>query len=360
MPSPAGKENYLPEMPPLDADASAAAEARQAILTKPAGALGWLEALSVRLAGMTGQATPRVGSDRKALVICAGDHGVAAQGVSAYPQAVTAQMVANFLAGGAAANVLGRQMGARVVVVDAGVASELPPHADLVGGKIAPGTADISQGPAMTREQANAALQLGLDVADKQRSLGLDLLAVGEMGIANTTPASTLISALTGYPPAETVGRGTGIDDDALAHKVEVVERALQANQPLDAAAGVAVLAALGGFEIGAMAGLMLGAAAGRVPVVIDGLISTAAALVAQALRPRVTDYLIAGHRSTEPGHIYALAALGLEPLLDLGLRLGEGTGALLAFPVVEAAARTLAEMATFAEAGVSGKDGDA
>jgi nicotinate-nucleotide--dimethylbenzimidazole phosphoribosyltransferase len=357
MPSSAGKSQNLPEIPPLDADAIAAAEDRQAILTKPAGALGRLEALSVRLAGMTGQATPRIGPDRKALVICAGDHGVAAQGVSAYPQAVTAQMVANFLTDGAAANVLARQMGARVVVVDAGVASELPSHADLVSGKIAPGTADISQGPAMTRRQATAALQLGLDIADNQISLGLDLLAAGEMGIANTTPASALISALTGHPPAETVGRGTGIDDNALAHKVEVVQRALQANQSLDTADGMSVLAALGGFEIGAMAGLMLGAAAARVPAVIDGLISTAAALVAQAFRPRVTDYLIAGHRSTEPGHIYALSALGLEPLLDLGLRLGEGTGALLAFPVVEAAARTLSEMATFAEAGVSDKD---
>jgi nicotinate-nucleotide--dimethylbenzimidazole phosphoribosyltransferase len=306
---------------------------------------------------MTGRATPHIGDGRKALVICAGDHGVAAQGVSAYPQAVTAQMVANFLAGGAAANVLARQVGARVVVVDAGVVSDLPPHENLVADKIAPGTGDISQGPAMSRAQAAAALGLGLTLAERQVASGLDLLAVGEMGIANTTPASALISALTGHPPAETVGRGTGLDDAGLAHKVEVVARALEANQPLDPSDGVAVLAALGGFEIGAMAGLMLGAAAARVPVVIDGLISTAAALVAKALKPRVTDYLIAGHRSTEPGHIFALEALGLEPLLDLGLRLGEGTGALLAFPIIEAAARTLAEMATFAEAGVSEKD---
>jgi nicotinate-nucleotide--dimethylbenzimidazole phosphoribosyltransferase len=357
MPSSSAKNEHLPEIPPLDKEAIAVAEARQAVLTKPAGALGRLEALSVRLAGMTGHGTPHIGEGRKALVICAGDHGVAAQGVSAYPQAVTVQMVANFLAGGAAANVLARQMNTRVVVVDAGVAGEVPAHEMLVAGKIAPGTQDISVGPAMTRGQANAALQLGLDVAQTQIALGLDLLAAGEMGIANTTPASALISAFTGRPPAETVGRGTGIDDAGLAHKIEVVARALQANQPLDPLDGVGVLAALGGFEIGALAGLMLGAAAARVPVVIDGLISTSAALVAQALRPNVVDYLIAGHRSAEQGHVLALDKLGLHPLLDLGMRLGEGTGALLAFPILEAAARTLAEMATFNDAGVSEKE---
>lgn len=356
MPSSASKNERFPEIPALDREALDAARARQAVLTKPAGALGKLEALSIRLAGMTGQATPRIGEGRKALVICAGDHGVAAQGVSAYPQEVTVQMVANFLAGGAAANVLARLVGARVTVVDAGMAGDVPAHEMLVAGKIAPGTGDISAGPAMTRQQAGAALQLGLDVAEAQVELGLDLLAAGEMGIANTTSASALISAFTGQPPIDTVGRGTGIDGARLVHKVEVVQRALDVNQPLDPADGVGVLAALGGFEIGALAGLMLGTAAARVPVVIDGLISTAAALVAQAIRPHVADYLIAGHHSTEEGHIIALGKLGLEPLLDLGMRLGEGTGALLAFPIVEAAARTLAGMATFTDAGVSEK----
>jgi nicotinate-nucleotide--dimethylbenzimidazole phosphoribosyltransferase len=315
-------DGNLPEIPALDKEATTAAEARQAILTKPTGALGRLEALSVRLAGMTGQVTPRFGPDRKALVICAGDHGVAAKGVSAYPQEVTVQMVANFLAGGAAANVLARQMNARVIVVDAGVAGDIPEQEGLVTGKVAPGTQDLSEGPAMTREQANAALQLGLEVAEQQLELGLDLLAVGEMGIGNTTAA-----------------------------------RALKVNQPLDISDGIAVLATLGGFEIGAMAGLMLGAAAARVPVVVDGFISTAAALLAKTIRPGAVDYMFAGHRSAEAGHDVALEALGLKPLLDLNLRLGEGTGALLAFSIIEAAARMLAEMATFEEAGVSDKE---
>jgi nicotinate-nucleotide--dimethylbenzimidazole phosphoribosyltransferase len=350
-------DGNLPEIPALDKEATTAAEARQAMLTKPTGALGRLEALSVRLAGMTGQVTPRFGPDRKALVICAGDHGVAAQGVSAYPQEVTVQMVANFLAGGAAANVLARQMNARVIVVDAGVAGDIPEQEGLVTGKVAPGTQDLSEGPAMTREQANAALQLGLEVAEQQLELGLDLLAVGEMGIGNTTAASAIISALTAQPPKVTVGRGTGVDDAGLAHKVDVVEQALKVNQPLDISDGIAVLATLGGFEIGAMAGLMLGAAAARVPVVVDGFISTAAALLAKTIRPGAVDYMFAGHRSAEAGHDVALEALGLKPLLDLNLRLGEGTGALLAFSIIEAAARMLAEMATFEEAGVSDKE---
>ena len=338
-------------IPPLDSAAQAAARARQARLTKPAGALGRLETLSIQLAGMTGRLDwlPR----RRAVLICAGDHGIAAQGVSAYPQAVTQQMVLNFLAGGAAVNVLARQMGACVTVVDAGVIGDFADHPDLIRGKIAPGTADFSAGPAMTAAQADAALALGKAAVARELAHGLDLLAVGEMGIGNTTSASAIIAAVTGRPVAEVTGRGTGVDDAALRHKVALIEAALARHAP----ATVDTLAKIGGFEIGAMAGAMLAAAAQRVPVVLDGLISTAAALVAAQIAPDVRHYLIAGHRSVEPGHRAALAWLGLEPLLDLDLRLGEGTGALLAIPLIEAAMRTLQEMATFEAAGVSGRE---
>jgi nicotinate-nucleotide--dimethylbenzimidazole phosphoribosyltransferase len=285
------------------------------------------------------------------VVVCAGDHGIVAQGVSAYPQDVTAQMVLNFLGGGAAINVLARQMGARVVVVDAGVASDIPAHPDLVSRKVGRGTADFSLGPAMTAEQAAQALDLGRDLARQEIARGLDILAVGEMGIGNTTSASAIIAAVTGQPVSLVTGRGTGVADDQLAHKVGVIERALERHKP----AGKDTLVKVGGFEIGAMAGLMLEAAAGRVPVVIDGLICTSAALIAAQVEPAVKGYLVAGHRSVEPGHRIALDWLGLAPLLDLDLRLGEGTGAVLALPLVEAAMRTLQEMATFDDAGVSG-----
>lgn len=342
----------MTSIPPLDTTAQAAARARQARLTKPAGALGRLETLSVHLAGMTGRLDWL--PNRRAVIICAGDHGIAAQGVSAYPQAVTQQMVLNFLAGGAAVNVLARQTGARVTVVDAGVIGDFADHPGLLCGKIAPGTADFSAGPAMTAAQADAALALGAAAFAREWERGLDLLAVGEMGIGNTTSASAVIAAVTGQPGAAVTGRGTGVDDAALKHKIALIEQALARHAP----AAVDTLQKLGGFEIGAMAGAMLAAAAQRVPVVLDGLISTAAALIAAQLAPDVRGYLIAGHRSVEPGHRAALAWLGLEPLLDLDLRLGEGTGALLAMPVIEAAMRTLQEMATFEAAGVEERVG--
>lgn len=341
----------LPPIPSLDKAAMAAAQQRQAQLTKPGGALGKLEALSIRLAGMTGQLNWQ--PTRRSVVVCAGDHGVVAQGISAYPQAVTGQMVLNFLAGGAAVNVLARQMNARVTVVDAGVIGSFAEHPDLVIGKIAPGTADFTQGPAMTPQQAEQALALGAKVFAREAERGVDLLAVGEMGIGNTTSASAVIAAITGHSPAVVTGRGTGVDDAQLLHKISVVEQALAYHTP----AAEDTLCKLGGFELGAMAGLMLAAASQRVPVVIDGLISTAAALLAVQRNPAVKNYLIAGHRSAEPGHQVALEWLGLEPLLSLDLRLGEGTGAVLAFPLIEAAMRTLQEMATFAQAGVSGRD---
>jgi len=385
---------------PLDEGAMQAARARQARLTKPPGSLGRLEALSIQLAGITGRALPSVA--RKAVIVAAADHGVAADGVSAYPPAVSAQMVLNFARGGAAINVLARQAGARVVVVDVGIAADLrgapgsglpdrstavrksgelapagsglPAHSTaarksgelapaglrdapgLIHRKIAHGTQNMSHGPAMSHAQAIAALEAGLEVFEMERTAGLDLVATGDMGIGNTTPSAAIVAVLTGRPAAQVTGRGTGVDDAGLARKVAAIEQALAVNRP-DAADALDVLAKVGGFEIAALAGVMLGAAAARVPVVIDGFISGAAALIAAGLAPQVRPYLIAAHQSVEIGHRAALEQLGLRPLFDLELRLGEGTGAVLAFHLVEAAARILTEMATFDEAGVSDKE---
>ena len=339
-------------IPPLDEAAMAAAQARQDILTKPQGSLGRLEALSVQLAGITGQPQPRV--DRKAVIVLAGDHGIAAEGVSAYPSEVTAQMVRNFLRGGAAVNALARQAGARVVIADVGVAEALPDHPQLLDHKIAPGTANFAQGPAMTRKQATRALQVGYEILAEEVTQGLDLVATGEMGIGNTTPASAITAVFTDLPVDHVTGRGTGVDDTGLALKVETIERALALHQP-DPADPLGVLAAVGGFEIGAIAGVCLGAAAHRLPVLVDGFISAAGTLIAAALCPAVKPYLIASHLSVERGHAALWQALGLNPLLDMDLRLGEGTGAVLAMHLVEAACRILSEMATFDDAGISG-----
>jgi nicotinate-nucleotide--dimethylbenzimidazole phosphoribosyltransferase len=339
----------IPAIPLVAQNARILAERRQAVLTKPAGALGDLEGLSIRLAGMVGRLDWQ--PIQRAVVVCAGDHGVT--GVSAYPKEVTRQMVLNFLRGGAAVNVLARQMNARVSVVDAGVIGDFDPHPTLIQGKIAHGTADFSQEPAMTQVQAEAALQLGLDVAEREVEHGLDLLAVGEMGIGNTSSASAIIAAITGKHAGAVTGRGTGLDDAGLENKIDTIRRALELHDP----AYQDTLMKVGGFEIGAMAGLMIGAASFRIPVVLDGLISTAAALIAVQLAPRARDYMIAAHEGAEPGHAIALNYLGLKPLLSLGLRLGEGTGALLAFPLIEAAMRLLQQMATFDDAGVSGKE---
>ncbi len=337
---------------PPDRAAQAAAQARQDVLTKPQGSLGRLETLSIQLAGIQGRPLPRV--ERKAVIVLAADHGIAAEGVSAYPSEVTAQMVLNFLRGGAAINVLARQAGARVVVADVGVAADLPAHPDLIARKIAPGTANFAQGPAMSRAQAARAIETGIELLAEEAARGLDLVATGEMGIGNTTPASAIAALYTGQPVAAVTGRGTGVDDEGLARKIAVIERALARHRP-DPADPLGVLAAVGGFEIGAIAGVCLGAAARRIPVVVDGFISAAGALIAAALCPAVRPYLIASHLSVERGHGPVWEALGLRPLLDLDLRLGEGSGAVLAFHLVEAACRLLAEMATFADAGVSG-----
>lgn len=338
---------------PVDAGAVSDARLRQAQLTKPAGALGVLEDASVQLCGIQGECPPRR-LERPVVAVFAGDHGVHAQGVSPWPQEVTASMVANFRAGGAAVNVLARQAGADVVVVDMGVAADLESGPDLFDHKIRRGTSDLAVGPAMTREEAVAGLLAGVDVADRLVDRGHDVLLTGDMGIANTTPSAALVSALTGTDPARVTGRGTGVDDTVLARKVEVVTRALESRPVTDDP--VATLASLGGFEHAGLAGLVLGAARRRVPVILDGVIAGAAALVAQALAGDVVGYCFAGHRSVEPGHAVALARLGLRPLVDLDLRLGEGTGAVLALPLVEAAGATLREMATFDSAGVTQK----
>ena len=353
---------------PADADAMARAEARQQNLTKPPGSLGRLEEVSIRLAGIYGTERPTI--EGKAVIVAAGDHGVVSQGVTGYPQEVTAQMVLNFLAGGAAISVMSRHLGIRQVVVDAGVAAEIPAFAGMTGGagmtedvefrslKIGRGTADISQGPAMSREQAVRCLEEGIGLAVEVIESGVDLLATGDMGIGNTTASSAITSAVTGHPPEETTGEGTGRTPEEMQHKIGVVRTALEVNAP-DTNDGVELLAKVGGFEIGVLAGVILGAAVMRKPVVVDGFISGAAALVANAVCPAARDYMLPSHVSAERGHRAALAGLGLTPLLDLGMRLGEGTGAVLAIPIVEAAAATLSEMATFAEAGVSDREPD-
>ena len=346
-------EDIIAKITSPDESAMAEARARQDVLTKPQGSLGRLETLSIQLAGIFGQPLPHI--QHKVIVTMAGDHGVVAEGVSAYPQEVTPQMVLNFLGGGAAINVLARHVGARVVVVDMGVAAEMEPHPDLVVKKIAPGSGNIAVGPAMSREQAAAALVAGAEVVEAEWERGLDIVGVGDMGIGNTTPSAAIAAAMTGHFPAEIVGRGTGVDDAGLARKVAAVERALQVNRP-DPADALDVLAKVGGFEIGGLAGAILAAAAHRRPVMVDGFISTAAAMVAVGLAPQVRPYLIAAHRSQERGHHIMLDWLELEPLLDLDLRLGEGTGAALGISLAEAACKILREMATFGEAGVSEK----
>jgi nicotinate-nucleotide--dimethylbenzimidazole phosphoribosyltransferase len=348
-------------VPAADGRAAAAARARLDRLTKPQGSLGQLEDLLARMAGSTGRECPSV--ERPAILLAAADHGVAAEGVSAYPQAVTAQMVRNYLAGGAAINALAAAAGARLLVVDAGVAGGLPGDLPVRRLGIRAGSGNIAHEPAMGRAEAAAALLAGAALAAELIDAGADILALGEMGIANTTPAAALTSAFTGAPPAQTVGRGTGVDDATLAHKLAVVERALARARAAGPAGALATLAELGGLEIAALAGATLAAAARRVPVLLDGYITTAAALAAAAFAPAVRDHLLASHCSAEPGHALALAHLGLSeaagagPLLRLGLRLGEGSGAALALPLVAAAARLMREMATFDQAGVSEKD---
>lgn len=341
---------------PQDFDFRRQAEERLNQLTMPHWALGDLMDLAIDLAGMTRSMHPPVA--RKCVVVMAGDHGVTAEGVSRYPAEVTTQMVHNIVRGGAGINALALQAGAEVRVVDMGAVDDfvdLVRAGQVIAKKIGRGTANMVYGPAMTRTHAVMAVEAGIEVANLLAP-EVDVFGTGEMGIGNTTPSTAIAAVLTGRPVAEVTGRGTGIDDDQLRHKISVVERALARNRP-DPKDGLDVLAKVGGFEIGGIAGLILGAAAHRKPVLVDGFISTAGAMIACVLEPFVRDYIICAHRSVEPGHGALIDKLGRRPLLDLNLRLGEGTGAALAMNVVEAAVHVLTEVATFAEAGVSGAD---
>jgi nicotinate-nucleotide--dimethylbenzimidazole phosphoribosyltransferase len=339
---------------PLDAKALGEAWERQKRMTKPAGALGMLEIISAQLSGLSRQCPPPI-PEPAAVAIFVGDHGVHAQGVTPWPQEVTAQMVANFLGGGAVCNAFAGQVGAEVCVVDVGVAADLPATPGLLPRKVRAGTSDMTTGPAMTREEAKQAIEVGIETARDLVAAGNKALLTGEMGIANTTASAALISVFTDTDPAEVTGRGTGINDETLARKTEVVRRAIELHQP-DPADPIGVLAAIGGFEHAAMVGLLLGGASLRTPVILDGVSAGAAALVARAIAPEVLAACIAGHRSAEPGHVAALNKLGLRPLVDLDLRLGEGTGALLALPLVQSTARAMHEVATFDSAGVTEK----
>lgn len=341
------------EVEPANAAAAERARERHRRLLKPPGSLGRLEDLGVRLSGMAGECPPPA-PQNAAVVICAGDHGVLARGVSPWPKEVTAAMVESFCAGGAAVNALAGTVGARVSVLDVGVASELEHHPLLRAAKVRAGTGDLSEGPAMGREEAARAVLAGAGVAEELvESGGVDLLVTGDMGIGNTTPAACLVAAFTGRPAREVTGRGTGIDDATLERKTVVVDGALELHDP-DPGDPVGVLAALGGLEHAALVGMILMGAVYGVPVLLDGVVSNSAALVARALAPHSTDYAVAGHLSVEPGARVALQKLGLEPLLDLGMRLGEGTGGLLAVPLVRSAARVLGEMKTLEEAGIA------
>ncbi|MBI2852617.1 MAG: nicotinate-nucleotide--dimethylbenzimidazole phosphoribosyltransferase [Chloroflexi bacterium] len=348
-------EKVLAGIRPVDRAWRLKARERLNDLAIPRNSLGYLLDLAEQLAAIKESLNPSVA--RKMVVTMAGDHGVVAEGVSAFPQEVTRQMVSNFVAGGAAINVLAEMAGAGVTVVDMGVAADLSALAEkqkILSYKIAYGTQNIVKGPAMTRKQAVQALEAGIEIADLFVTNGIEMLGTGDMGIGNTTPSSAILAVFSGRPPRQVTGRGTGISDSAFDNKVTVIEKAIALNKP-DPRDALDVLSKVGGFEISGIAGLILGAAYHRIPVVIDGLISSAGALAAKNLAPSAVDYMIAAHQSVEPGHQYMLEALGLKPILNLDLRLGEGTGAALAMHIVETSSRVISKMLTFADAGVTG-----
>lgn len=345
-------ERVLAEIEPIDKKAMDAAQERQNQLTKPAGSLGLLEEISVQLAGITGSVVNDVSS--KTVIVMAGDHGVTDEGVSAFPKEVTPQMVLNIVHGGAAINVLSRHVGAKVVVVDIGVAEAIE-SPGIISKKVRLGTANFAKEEAMTREEAIKAIEVGIEVAFDEIDNGAKMLATGEMGIANTTSSSALLMVMTGSNDGDSVGRGTGISEDALAHKKELIKLSIAFHKP-DPKDPIDVLAKIGGLEIAGIAGVILGAAVRKTPVVIDGFISGAGALIAGHLSPRSKDYMFASHVSVEPGHRMIIESLGLRPMLYMDMRLGEGTGAVLAMGLIEAATKIIGEMATFEEAGVSDK----
>jgi nicotinate-nucleotide--dimethylbenzimidazole phosphoribosyltransferase len=338
---------------PLDEKAMTEARKRQNNLTKPQGSLGQLESLSIQVAGIKGNPRPRIA--HKVIFTLAGDHGVTEEGVSAYPSEVTTQMVYNFLRGGAGINVLAQHVGARVVVVDLGVASKIEEHPNLIDKKVALGTQNMARGPAMSRKEAIQSIEAGIELVEEELGRGIDILGTGDMGIGNTTPSSAITAVLTGAEVNKVTGKGTGLDDKGWEQKTKIIQKALDINQP-DPNDAIDILFKVGGFEIGGIVGVILAGARYRIPVVIDGFISGAAALIAFSLSPKVRSYLIASHQSVEQGHKIVLRHLGLKPLLNLDLRLGEGTGAALGIFLVEASIKILDEMATFAEARVSEK----
>lgn len=344
-------EEVLGRVKPVDKAFYNMAQERLDSLTKPKHSLGKLEDIAKRYAGIKQDLNPRI--EHKVIYTFAGDHGVYEERVSLYPKEVTAQMVHNFLRGGAAINVLARHVGAKVMVVDMGVDHEFRPAEGLLVRKVAPGTRNIALGPAMTKEEALIALMIGISLVDE--SGDMDIVGLGDMGIANTTPSSAVFASLSGEPVQKVTGRGTGIDDLMLKRKIEVIERAIEVNRPIKDDP-VDVLSKLGGFEIAGIAGMIIGASSKRIPVVIDGFISTAGAMLAVRMNPTIKDYLFASHCSAETGHSLMLEKMGMEPILNLSMRLGEGTGAALGISIIEAAVRIMREMATFAEAGISGE----
>ncbi|GFO53328.1 nicotinate-nucleotide--dimethylbenzimidazole phosphoribosyltransferase [Geomonas sp. Red276] len=344
-------ENALAKIQPVDEAFLAKAQAKLDNKTKPLGSLGRLEEMARRLAAITENLSPD--TEKKVIYTFAGDHGIVEEGVSAFPKEVTPQMVLNFLRGGAGVNVLARHVGAEVRVVDVGVDFDFEPAPGLIIRKVAKGTRNFAKEAAMTREEAVAAIEVGIDLANQAKAEGVALLGTGEMGIGNTSPSSAIIATFSRCSVQDVTHRGTGINDQALEHKVAVIETGLAVNRP-NPEDPLDVLAKVGGYEIAGIAGLVLGAAANRIPVVVDGFISTAGALIASEMHPCVRDYVFAAHNSVEIGHRMMLERIGAEPILDLKLRLGEGTGAALAMGLIEAGAKVMKEMATFAEAGVS------
>lgn len=341
----------LSRIAPVSAELLQQAQSRLDNKTKPLGSLGKLEEVAARMAAISTTVDPE--TDKKIIFVFAGDHGVTEEGVSAFPKEVTAQMVYNFLSGGAGVNVLARHAGAEVAVVDVGVDYDFQECVGLIHKKVAGGTANFAKGPAMSMEEMLAALRVGIELAEECREKGIRMVGTGEMGIGNTTPSSAIIAAFSGLPVRELTHRGTGINDSALEKKIRTIEKGLAVNKP-DPGNPLDVLAKIGGFEIAAIAGLVLGCAANSIPVVIDGFISTAGALIASELHPNVRDYIFAAHKSVETGHQFMLDRIGVKPLLDLDLRLGEGTGAALAMTLIDAGVKILREMATFEQAGVS------
>ncbi|MCR8644896.1 nicotinate-nucleotide--dimethylbenzimidazole phosphoribosyltransferase [Paenibacillus sp. N1-5-1-14] len=343
-------QDVLTNINPIDESIMEAAQQHLDSLTKPPGSLGKLESIARQVAGITGEVKPVF--HKKTVIVMAGDHGVCAEGISAFPQEVTPQMVMNFLSGGAAVNVLARHVGADVACVDIGVNAELS-HPDLISRKVRMGTANMAVGAAMTREEAEQAVMVGVQLVHELADQDYSLFATGEMGIGNTTASAALLCVLGEISPEDTVGRGTGINDERLMHKIEVVKRAIAVNEP-NASDPIDVLAKVGGLEIAGLVGVVLGAASRKCPVVIDGFISSAAALVASKLAPASVGYMIGSHQSMEQGHARMLGAVGLTPMLHMDMRLGEGTGAVLAFSLIDAAGKIMAEMATFESAGVT------